>query len=148
MLQRDSLADVLPPPPSLPPSRCRTISLFPSGLKWWLFLCQFEPHPHCWPLLIRPGLEGDTMSPSPGPMSPFPSTARFDFSFLSFSGRFASSFIFSSALHVVSGFGVIHRKVFFFFWSLLKMIIKGRDAVFGHVESSMYNLDVCQKCNK
>jgi hypothetical protein len=25
------------------------------------------------------------------------------------------------------------------------MIIKGRDAVFGHVESSMYNLDVCQK---
>lgn len=87
------------------------------------------------------------MSPSPGPKSPFPSTACFDFSSSPF--RDASSFIFSSALHVVSGFGVIHRKaLFFFFKSLLKMIIKGRDAVFGHVESSMYNLDVCQKRNK
>lgn len=28
------------------------------------------------------------------------------------------------------------------------MIIKGRDVVFGHVESSMYNLDVCQKRDK
>lgn len=28
------------------------------------------------------------------------------------------------------------------------MIIKGRDVVFGHVENSMYNLDVCQKSDK